>query len=78
MKKKFEHQREKIEIEERYFEKFKGVLSMQKVAAFYKADQDFRKQLLKKLKQDRRSDQGMNRRGPERTGFQTKEDKLSK
>lgn len=50
IKERFSHQRETIDIEERYYDKFKKVLPTKKVAGFYKANDDFRKELLRSLR----------------------------
>lgn len=41
---------ERANIEKEYYEKYKTVLSCQKIALFYKSDREFRKHLLKKYK----------------------------
>ncbi len=50
VKERFAHQRVNIDIEEKYYEEFKKVLPVKKVAAFYKVNDDFRKELLRSLR----------------------------
>lgn len=50
VKARFAHERAKVDIEEKYFDEFKKVLPTKKVAAFYKANDDFRKELLRSLR----------------------------
>lgn len=53
MKKNFAIERQIIDLDERYYEKFKSVLSVSKVMAFYAAERDFKRELLKALKENR-------------------------
>ncbi|NEN24846.1 hypothetical protein G3O08_15190 [Cryomorpha ignava] len=53
MKKEFANDRHKIDLDEKYYELFKTVLPVSKVVAFYKAERDFKRELLKVLKERR-------------------------
>ncbi len=53
MKKNFAIERQIIDLDERYYEKFKSVLPVSKVVAFYAAERDFKRELLKALKENR-------------------------
>ena len=53
MKKEFASDRQKIDLDERYYELFKTALPISKVAAYYQAERDFKRELLKALKERR-------------------------
>ncbi len=53
IKQGFANDRHKIDLDEKYYEKFKTVLPVNKVADFYVAERNFKRELLKVLK-DRR------------------------
>lgn len=50
MKKEFANERQKIDLDEKYYELFKTALPVSKVAAYYQAERDFKRELLKALK----------------------------
>jgi len=56
IKQEFVKERQKIDLDEKYFELYKTALPVEKVVSFYKAEQDFKRELLKVLKE--RRDQG--------------------
>ena len=56
IKQEFANDRRKIDLDEKYFELYKTVLPISKVVAFYQAERDFKRELLKVLKE--RRDQG--------------------
>lgn len=58
MKFKFDHERERIVIEERYFKKFVDTLSPQKVLAMMEAEEGFKRELLKKVRGERSERRG--------------------
>ena len=47
---RFQEEREKADIEEKYFKKLKGVLSMKKLALLYGAEEEFRIKMLRQYK----------------------------
>lgn len=53
MKKEFANDRQKIDLDEKYYELFKTALPISKVAAYYQAERDFKRELLKALKERR-------------------------
>ena len=53
MKREFVLDREKIDLDEKYYELYKTVLPVAKVIEFYAAERDFKRQLLKTLKDKR-------------------------
>ena len=53
MEYKFDHEREAIAIEERYFKQFTEILSPQKVLAMLEAEEGFKRQLLKRVRGER-------------------------
>lgn len=53
VKQEFANDRKKIDLDEKYYELYKTALPIDKVVAFYQAEHDFKKELLKALK-DRR------------------------
>ncbi len=53
MEYKFDHEREAIAIEEKYFKQFVEILSPQKVLAMMKAEEGFKRELLRKVRGDR-------------------------
>lgn len=53
MKREFAIERQIIDLDEKYYEIFKTVLPVSKVAAFYAAEHDFKRELLKALKENR-------------------------
>ena len=50
IKQGFANDRRKIDLDETYYEKFKTVLPVKKVADFYVAERNFKRELLKSLK----------------------------
>ena len=48
---RFEFKQKELNLEKEYHEKYKQVLPTKKVAALYKAEQSFRRELLKKLRE---------------------------
>lgn len=56
IKQEFANERQKIDLDEKYFELYKTALPVEKVVNFYQAEQDFKRELLKVLKE--RRDQG--------------------
>jgi hypothetical protein len=61
LQERFSHRQEELDLRKSYHARFKEVLSMQQVAKLYKAEEDFKRELLKMLRkreqQGRRSDQ---------------------
>jgi hypothetical protein len=61
LQKRFAHRQEELDLRKKYHGEFKEVLSMQQVAKLYRAEEDFKRELLKMLRkreqQGRRSDQ---------------------
>ena len=53
MEYKFDHEREAIAIEERYFNQFTEILSPQKVLTMLEAEQGFKRELLKRVRGER-------------------------
>lgn len=51
IKSKFESERRKIDLDEKYYEKFKTALPVSKVAAYYRAERSFKRELLNQLRQ---------------------------
>jgi Spy/CpxP family protein refolding chaperone len=47
---KFAAEREKLELDEKYYEKFKAVLPVRKVAEFYRAEKSFQRELLDQMR----------------------------
>ena len=47
---RFAEEREKADIEEKYFQKLKGVLPMKKLALLYSAEEEFRMKMLRQYK----------------------------
>jgi|SRR5690554_3296010 len=54
IKAEFVFDRQKVDLDEKYFERYKTVLPVSKVADFYAAERDFKRELLKALKENRR------------------------
>lgn len=52
--KRFAHERERIDIEEKYYNEFKKVLPPRKIAIYYSTEQAFKRELLKRLQERRR------------------------
>lgn len=52
----FVSRQKELDIEKRYHEKFKEVLPMKKLALFYRAQEGFKRELLKKIQSERRPD----------------------
>lgn len=52
----FISRQKELDIEKRYHEKFKEVLPMKKLAQFYRAQEGFKRELLKKIQSERRPD----------------------
>ena len=52
---RFEFKQKELDLEKEYHEKYKQVLPTKKVAALYKAEQSFRRELLKKLREKQKS-----------------------
>jgi hypothetical protein len=50
---KFDHDREAIDIEEKYIERFTEILSPQKVVALLEAEEGFKRELLKRIRGER-------------------------
>lgn len=50
---KFDHERERIAIEEKYFKQFIKILSPQKVLAMMEGEEGFKRELLRKVRGDR-------------------------
>ncbi|MFT6998555.1 MAG: hypothetical protein ACJAQ4_002317 [Cryomorphaceae bacterium] len=50
---KFDHERERIAIEERYFKEFVEILSPQKVLTMTEAEEGFKRELLRKMRGER-------------------------
>lgn len=48
---RFEAEEKMLALQKTYFEKYKTVLSMQQIAKLYKAERDFRKEVLERIKQ---------------------------
>ncbi len=55
---KFAMERKKVDTDEAYYKKFKQVLPMEKVALYYEAEMEFKKELMRSMR-----DGGQNRRG---------------
>lgn len=53
MKQEFANDRQKIDLDEKYYELYKTALPISKVAGFYQAERDFKRELLKVLKERR-------------------------
>ncbi len=62
MSEKFDIERNLIDIEERYFQAFKKVISAEKLANFYQAEREFKRVLLNKLREGRNGDRDRKRR----------------
>jgi hypothetical protein len=54
LEQRFEHERKRLAIEEEYFEKMSKVLSARKLAKLYQAEKDFKRELLRRVVDDRR------------------------
>lgn len=52
----FVSRQKELDIEKKYHEKFKDVLPMKKLAQFYRAQEGFKRELLKKIQSERRPD----------------------
>lgn len=50
----FKNQYQRIELEEAYFQKFKAVIPLQKVMKMYKAEKDFKKEIIEKFKEHKK------------------------
>jgi len=50
---RFEYQREEIDIEEKYIDRFTEILSPQKVVALLEAEEGFKRELLKRIRGER-------------------------
>ncbi len=50
MEKAFAAERKRVDIEEEYYAKFKEILPIQKVAALYQAEREFKRELLRTLR----------------------------
>lgn len=55
MEKRFELRQKQLDLEKRYYKKFKTVLPMKKVAKLPQTERAFRSELLKKMKEKRRN-----------------------
>lgn len=53
IKREFAFERQKTDLEEKYYELYKTVLPVSKVAGFYTAERDFKRELLETLKEKR-------------------------
>ncbi|MCZ4408406.1 hypothetical protein O3Q51_06275 [Cryomorphaceae bacterium 1068] len=53
MESRFDHERERIAIEEKYFKQFVEILSPQKVLAMMEAEEGFKRELLRKVRGER-------------------------
>lgn len=53
MKQEFTNDRQKIDLDEKYYELYKTALPVSKVADFYQAERDFKRELLRVLKERR-------------------------
>ena len=62
LQERFSHRQEELDLRKKYHARFKEVLSMKQVAKLYKAEEDFKRELLKMLR--KREQQG--RRGDQR------------
>ena len=51
IKSRFAGERKKIDLDEKYYEKFKTALPISKVAAYYRAERSFKRELLDQLRQ---------------------------
>ncbi len=51
IKSRFAQERKKVDLDEKYYEKFKKVLPIPKVAAYYRAERSFKRELLDQLRQ---------------------------
>ena len=58
---RFKMEEELLALKKEYFPKFKTIISARKVALYTKADREFRKQILTKIRQQRRGKQGFQR-----------------
>jgi len=58
---KFNMERQKIAVDEQYYQRFKGVLPVQKVADLYKAERGFKKELMQKMRERRGAEDGVNK-----------------
>ena len=52
----FVSRQKELDIEKKYHEKFKDILPMKKLAQFYRAQEGFKRELLKKIQSERRPD----------------------
>lgn len=52
----FISRQKELDIEKKYHEKFKDILPMKKLAQFYRAQEGFKRELLKKIQSERRPD----------------------
>ncbi|MCA1762933.1 MAG: hypothetical protein LC664_08075, partial [Flavobacteriales bacterium] len=59
---KFDIERKLIDIEERYFQAFKKVVSAEKLANFYQAEREFKRFLLNKLRERRQGESDRRRK----------------
>lgn len=50
IKSRFAQERKKVDLDEKYYEKFKKVLPVAKVAAYYRAERSFKRELLDQLR----------------------------
>jgi hypothetical protein len=50
MRNRFAMERKKVDIDEKYFEKFKTVLGMEQVARYYEAEHEFRKEIMRSIR----------------------------
>ncbi len=66
MNAKFDLIREKVAVEQKYYERFKGVLPVHKVAGLYEAEEGFRKELMMKMRESRGAEGGRDREVRER------------
>lgn len=53
IKSRFAQERKKIDLDEKYYEKFKTALPISKIAAYYRAEHSFKRELLDRLRDQR-------------------------
>lgn len=51
--KRFENEQKLLNLKKKYYEKYKTVLSPKKIVSLYKAEKDFRKEVLERLREKR-------------------------
>lgn len=75
MSTRFARQREKIDLDEKYYKKYKEVLPIEKVARLYKAERSFKREMMRKMRDRKDSGEKGSREDDDRRQMRQREDK---